>query len=336
MMWRAFIRLITGLAIAWPLASHAQQPQQPLKRIGVLAVYSCPMQPGGPLHRRLAELGWVEGHNFVFDCVSTIGRLDELPALARELVSRRPDVLMAGPGTFIIPLKQATTTIPIVMFAVGFDPVRYGLVTNLARPEGNVTGVTWYGNEIFPKRIELLKEMLPHLKRLAIIGGVARKGMEKNLRDEYTNDINEKATIAAGALGLTWQSFNAVTANDFDEIFARLASEHFDAAYILGQPFTNQNGGRITELALRHRIPTIGESSGAAKAGLLLGYGQNYSWNNVRLAEYLDKILRGTKPSDLPVQEATKLELGINLKTANELGLTVPPSLIARADEVIE
>jgi putative tryptophan/tyrosine transport system substrate-binding protein len=336
---RAFIRLIGGLVIAWPLACHAREPQQPMKRIGVLAVSRCPIAPGDPLHRRLAELGWVEGRNFVFDCVSTISHLDELPALAHELVTRRPDVLMAGPAIFIMPLKQATTTIPIVMFAPGVDPVRYGLVTNLARPEGNVTGVVWFGNEILPKRIELLKEILPHLKRLAFIGGVSRKGIENGIAGFgalYTKDMEEKATIAAGALGFTWQPFNAVAANDFDEIFTRLASEHFDAAYILAQPLTNQNASLITELALRHRIPTIGESTGWAKGGLLLGYGQDYSWNNVRLAEYLDKILRGAKPSDLPVEQATKLELGINLKTAKELGLTVPPSLIARADEVIE
>ena len=178
-------------------------------------------------------------------------------------------------------------------------------------------------------------EILPHLKRLAFIGGVARKGIE-NVGSPYTEDLEEKATIAAGTPGFTWQQFTAVNANDFDEIFARLASQHFDAAYILGQPLTNQNGRRITELAQRHRIPAIGDSSGWAKGGLLLGYGQDYSWNNVRLAEYLDKLLRGAKPSDLPVQQATNLELGINLKTAKELGLTVPPSLIARADEVFE
>jgi putative ABC transport system substrate-binding protein len=329
MRLRKLIMLFGGLAMAWPLASHAQEPKQPLKRIGVLAVFGCPLQPGGSLHRRLAELGWIEGRNFVFDCVSTIDRLDQLPELARELVSRSPDVLMVGPAMFVKPLMQATTTIPIVAFALGADPVQYGLVTNLARPEGNVTGMTWFGIGLLPKRIELMKEILPHLKRVAFIGSVYAD-------PKVTEEIEEHITIAAGTLRFTWQSFRAAAANDFDEIFVRLAAEHFDAAFVLAQPLTNQNSKRIIELALRHRIPAIGEASSWAKGGLLLGYGQNYSWNNVRLAEYLDKILRGAKPGELPVQQATKLELGINLKTAKELGLTVPPSLIARADEVIE
>jgi putative tryptophan/tyrosine transport system substrate-binding protein len=197
--------------------------------------------------------------------------------------------------------------------------VSSGLVTNLARPEGNVTGIGWFGAALIPKRIELVREILPHLKRLAFIASVY---VDPKLKEEF----EEHAKIAAGTLGFTWQTFRAAAANNLDEIFARLAVEHFDAAYVTGQPFTSQNGKRIIELALRHRIPTIGESADWAKGGLLLGYGQNYSWNYVRLAEYLDKILRGAKPSDLPFERATTLELGVNLKTAKELGLTVPLS----------
>jgi putative ABC transport system substrate-binding protein len=327
--------LISGLAIAWPLTSYAQGPQSPpLKRVGFLAD-SCPVPPEALLRRRLGELGWVEGQNFTFDCVPTIGRLDQLPALAHELVSRHPDVLMAGPGSFIAPLKHATTSIPIVMFAAAGDPVRSGLVSNLARPDGNVTGVTWFGTEILAKQIELLKELVPRLKRLAFIRGMPPKGNE-NVPAVWTKEIEEQATIAAGTLGFAWQLFSAAGANDFDEIFARLAAEYFDAAYIIANPGTAQNRKRIIELTLRHRIPAVATSVTWAKDGLLLGYGQNSSWNVVRSAEYLDKILRGAKPSDLPVERATTLELGINLKTAKELGLTVPPSLTARADEVIE
>ena len=325
---REFITLFGGVAVALPLAVRAQQSPQSLKRIGVLAVFGCPMLPGS-FQRRLAELGWVEGQNFVFDCVSSIDRLDQLPALAHELVSRRPDVLMVGPALFAKPLMQATTTIPIVVFAPGVDPVRYGLVTNLARPEGNVTGIRWLGAALLPKRIELLKEIIPHLKRVAFIGSVYSD-------PKVTEDVAEQITIAAGMLGFTWQSFGAAAANDFDEIFARIAAEHFDAAIVVGHPLINQNGRRIVELALRHRIPTVGEAAGWAKGGLLLGYGQNYSWNTVRLAEYLDKILHGAKPSDLPFEQAIQFELGVNLNTAQALGITVPPSLIARADEVIE
>jgi ABC-type uncharacterized transport system substrate-binding protein len=146
----------------------------------------------------------------------------------------------------------------------------------------------------------------------------------------------EYRRTAAGALGFTWQSFSAAVVNDYDEIFARLASEHFDAVYVPGLPFNSNNQTRICQLALRHRIPAVSESAGWAKCGFLLTYSQNYSWSVARAMDYVDKILRGAKPSDLPVEQATKLDLVINLKTAKELGLTVPPSLIARADEVIE
>jgi putative ABC transport system substrate-binding protein len=278
--------------------------------------------------RRLRELGWIGGQTIVFDCVSAIGRLDELPALARELVLRQPDVVAAVSIPLIKALKQETTTIPIVIIATP-EPVRTGIVTNLARPEGNVTGVASFGFDITTKRIELLKEIVPHLRRLALIG------------DTYSDPkaaviVGEDLAIAGGALGFTWQWFRAVAANDYDEIFARLAVEHFDAAYITPAMLINQNVKRIIELALRHRIPAVGESLNWAQGGLLLSYGQDSPWTVARGMDYVDKILRGAKPSDLPVEQATKLLLTINLKTAKELGLTVPPSLIARADEVIE
>jgi putative ABC transport system substrate-binding protein len=165
--------LIGGLAVAWPLASYAQQPKQPLKRVGVLvSQVPCPLQPDNPAYpvvRRLGELGWIEGQTIIIDCVSAVGRVDQAPALARELVSRRPDVLIASPYTFVIALKQETTTIPIVMLGT-WEPVRVGLITGLARPEGNVTGVAWFN--LLPKQMELLKEIVPNLRRVAYITGV--------------------------------------------------------------------------------------------------------------------------------------------------------------------
>jgi len=322
--WWKLIMLIGGLAIAWPLACYAQQPKQPLKRIGVLPAFvPCPLQPDNPIVRRLGELGWIEGQNFVFDCVSAVGRMDQVPALARELVSRRPDVLMAGTPPFIKELKQETTTIPIVMLGAA-DPVGYGLVTNLARPEANVTGVAYWGSDMLPKRIELLSEVVPQLRRLAIIGG--------NRDATFIKIIEEGATVAAKRFGFSWQAF---LENNYDEIFARLSAEHFDAAYIASSPSNMQNSARIVELALRHRIPAVGEVSTLAMTGLLLSYGQDLR-TTARASDYVDKILRGAKPSDLPVEQATKLLLTINLKTAKQLGITIPPSLIARADEVIE
>ena len=327
---REFMTLIGGLAIAWSLACYAQEPKQPLKRVGVLASQvPCPLQPDNPLVRRLAELGWVEGQNLVFECVSAVGQyghLDQLAALARELVSRRPDVLTAGPVPFVRALKHQTSTIPIVMFATGLMP---DLVSNLARPEGNVTGVSLFTGVILPKRVEILKEMVPQLRRLAVITAAADP--------KVIEAIEASFRFTAGKLGFTWQRFQPIVANDYDEIFAHLTEEHFDAAYIVADPLSGLNVARIGQLGLRHRIPTVGQFPAYAKDGFfLLAYGQDYLWTILRAMDFVDKILRGAKPGELPVERATKLQLVINLKTANALGLTVPPSLITRADEVIE
>ena len=324
--------LISGLAIAWSLACHAQQPKQPLKRVGVLAAFAtCPFQPDNLVVRRLRELGWLEGQTIVFDCVSAIGRIDQVPALARELVSRRPDVLMALPHHFVSALKQETTTIPIVMLA-GWEPVRTGLIANFAQPGGNVTGVAWFSLRL--KQIELLKEIVPNLRRLAHIEGVL--GAAYAPPETYKIE-KEETQIASSALGVTRQFFSAAVESDYDEFFARVAAEHFDAALIPGTPFNFNNARRICQLALRYGIPTIGDEAGWARdCGLLLTYGQDYLWTIARAMDYVDKILRGAKPSDLPVEQATKLLLTINLKTGRALGLTVPPSLLALADEVIE
>ena len=327
---RLIIRLIAVFAVAWPLASYAQQPlPAPPKHVGVLSLRpECPSPPDSPMLRRLAELGWIERRNIVFDCVSTFGRLDQLPALARELISLHPDVLLAVPSNFVRALKLETTAIPIVMVATT-DPLRGDLVTNLARPEGNVTGVAFFGADVTSKRLELLSEIFPHLRRLALVAS--------EYQDSRTaQNLEESATIAANRLGFTWQRFRPVVANDYDEVFARIATERFDAALISPDPLNHQNAARITELALRHRIPTVSEAAHWAKSGLLLTYGQDGSRTNSRALEYVDKILRGAKPSDLPVEQATKIDLVINLKTAKTLGIAVPESLIARADEVIE
>jgi putative ABC transport system substrate-binding protein len=252
--------------------------------------------------------------------------LDELPALARELVSRNPDVLTAVTYRYIRALKQETTTIPIIMLAT-WEPVRTGLVAGLARPEGNITGVVWF--VFIAKQVQLLKEIVPNLRQLAIIGN-------PNMPPEIEQYGKEELSLAASTLGFSWQVFQPVVANDYDEIFARIAAEHFDAAFVDFDYLNAENITRIIELALRHRIPAVSPSSYVTKAGLLLGYGQDYLWSVTRASEYVDKILRGAKPSDLPVEQAVKLLLTINLKTAKELGLTVPPSLLARADEVIE
>src|SRR5262245_45813123 len=333
MRWRMFITLIGGLAIAWPVAAYAQQPKQPLKRVGVLAAQvPCPRQPDDLIVRRLGELGWVEGQNLAFDCVSAIGRIDQVRALAHELVSRRPDVLTASLSSHISALKQETTTIPIVML-YAWEPVRLGLITSLARPEGNVTGVAWF--YLIAKQMELLKEIVPNLKRVAFVRGVAGvAGLP--LFPEARKIGDEDRQLAASALGLTWQVFEATATSDYDEIFARLEAEHFDAVNVPGLPLNIENRARICQLALHHRIPAVSDGASWAKCGLLFSYGQDFTWSMSRAMDYVDKILRGAKPGDLPVEQATKLGLTINLKTAKEFGLTIPPTLIARADEVIE
>ena len=213
---------------------------------------------------------------------------------------------------------EETTAIPIVM---GWTP---DLV------EGNVTRGAGFEFERLPKRIELLKEIVPHLKRLAIVTGA---------RDpQDIGNIEERATIAEQAHGVAWQMFRAAVANDYDAIFARIAAEHFDAAYVQADLLSNQPGNvaRICELALRYVIPAVGGGNEWARDGLLLTYGQNYNRSAALALEYVDKVLRGAKPSGLPVEQAIKVDLVVNLKTAKALGLTVPPSLVARADEVIE
>jgi putative ABC transport system substrate-binding protein len=262
--------------------------------------------------------------------VSTVGHVDQVPTLARELVSRRPDVLIAGPWTDVIALKQETTTIPIVMLN-GWEPVRLGLITSLARPGGYVTGVAWF--YLFPKQFELLIEVIPNLKRIAFVRGVGGVPEDQTAARKIGEEDRQFSAIA---LGFTWQVFLAASASDYDNIFARLEAEHFDAVNVPGNPLNVENLTRICELAQRHRIPAVGEGDDWAKCGFLLTYGQDLSWSVARGMDYVDKILRGAKPSDLPVEQATKLNLVINLKTAKELGLAVPPSLLARADEVIE
>jgi putative ABC transport system substrate-binding protein len=326
MMRRAFIKLIGCLAMAWPLAGYAQQP----KHVALLSQNPCPLKPDNLIVRRLGELGWIEGQNVAFDCVSAVGRLDHVPELARELVSRRPDVLAAGFWHFVSALKRETTTIPIVMLN-GWEPVRMGLITSFAQPGGNVTGVAWFN--LISKQMELLKEIVPNLRRVAWLSSAPDFAQ---LPPEAFKIREEEQQIVANTFGITWQIFRPAVENDYDEIFARLETEHFDAVVVIGFSYNNQNATRICQLALRHRIPAVSETANWAKCGLLLTYGQDPLWSVTRAADYIDKILRGAKPSDLPVEQATKLQLTINLKTAKELGVTVPPSLIARADEVIE
>jgi putative ABC transport system substrate-binding protein len=325
---REFITCIGAAAAAWPLTACVEpagaQSTVPPKRLGVLSGFGCIK---GSFHQRLAELGWIEGRTLTTDCVSTVD-LDQLTLLAAELVARRPDILAASPTTYIRALKQATATIPIVMVSTP-NPVETGLVTNLARPEANVTGTAQSGADNASKRLQLLKQMLPRLARLAIL---LRAGGDPLFNELATKDAN----AAASTLGFDWQAFSADVPEDFDRIFAQLEAEGFDAAYVPPGPLSYANLARIAELGRRYRVPTLSDHPIFAKNGFLLTYGDNPNRNGARSAEYIDKLLRGSKPGDLPVEQPTTFELVINLKTAKELGLIVPPALLALATEVIE
>jgi putative tryptophan/tyrosine transport system substrate-binding protein len=349
---RQFITLMGDGAIAWPIVARAvpdsalmlmltalvsepgsataQGNPTSIKRIGVVSSFGCPVIADSPARRRLAELGWVEGKNFIFDCVFPVGgRLDQVEQLAAELVARHPDVIITLAVPAVRALKRATTTIPIVMEGTG-DPVGMGLVTNLARPEANVTGFAWFSFDIMTKRVEILKEALPQMQHLAII--FYAHGDPKIIESLEVN-----AAIAAKQFGLSFQVFLPAMTEDYDKIFSQLSDQHFDAAYIQANPLAVQNFKRIVELALRYRVPTVGDDAGWPRGGLLLGYGADFFTVAItRSMDYVDKILRGAKPSELPIEQPTKLDLVINLKTARALGVTVPSAMLLRADEVIE
>jgi putative ABC transport system substrate-binding protein len=306
----------------------AQDTAAAPKRVGFLSGFGCSTNANpSPFRRRLAELGWVDGRTIILDCVSPVN-LGQVDALAAELVARRPDVLAAQPANYVRALKQATATIPIVMVTTP-NPVESGLVTDLARPEANVTGVASSGREVAAKLVGLLKKLLPRLAKLAVIerhGGdaVVHAQLEKDLADASTK------------LGFAWQAFTPAAAEDYDAIFARLAAEGFDAAYVEPGPLLDANLARIAGLAIQHRIPTFGNYPYYAEKGLLLAYGGDADPLNERAAEYIDKILRGAKPGNLPITQPVKFNLEVNLKTAKALRLVIPESFLRVADKVFK
>jgi putative tryptophan/tyrosine transport system substrate-binding protein len=322
---RAVLLAFAITIAAWDGSANAQGV--PPKRLGILALTACPV-PGAPpsfFRRRLAELGWIEGRNLIIDCASAARQPDQLAALAAELVARRPDVLVASSPPPVRALKQATTTIPIVMNS----GEALGLVANLARPEANVTGVIDLAEGLFSKRTEILREVLPRLTRLAIL---FRKGGDAAALAQLERD----ATTAAAPLRFTWRIFYPAVPEDFDAIFGQLAAEAFDAAYVPAGPQSYDYQARIGELAKQYRVATAGDFPVFAKNGFLLTYGVDFNQILARLADYVDKILRGAKPGDLPVEQPTKFQLVVNLQTAKALGLIIPESFLLRADEVIE
>jgi putative ABC transport system substrate-binding protein len=323
----AITNLALGL-VAMPLAVRAQATGMAY-RIGYLSASS----PTAARHlldafrQALHELGWVEGQNIVIDYRFSEGSLERLPDLAAELVRLKMDVIVAAPAAPAVAAKNATGTIPIVMIGVS-DPVGQGLIASLARPGGNVTGLSYsVGHEIFGKQLGLLKEVVPKVRRVAVLSNPATPSLVPAIRE---------VQVAARSLGVQLQLLEARGPDEFDVAFASMAKERVGALLVLVDPVFNLHGTRLADLAAKSRLPAAYTNRLPVEAGGLMSYGPSFSDLWRRAAGYVDKILKGAKPADLPAEQPTKFELVINLKTAKALGLSIPQALLLRADEVIQ
>jgi putative tryptophan/tyrosine transport system substrate-binding protein len=320
---RDFIRLLSGAA-AWPLAAHAQQPA---KVVGVLNLgpASAWSSRVAALRAGLRDLGWVEGKNIVLE-FRWADNVDQLPRFAAELVRMNVDVIFAPSSTMVEPAHQATKTIPIV-FSNHADPIGTGHVASLPRPGGNITGLSELATELNAKALEMLKDAVPQATRIGVLWNPTTPSQVPGL---------QSVKAAGERLGLTLHMVPAATVGDFDGAFVSMARENVAAVFVVPAPIQVMHRARLAELALKHRLPTMFESKENVEAGGLMSYGADRNDLSRRAALYIDKILKGAKPADLPVEQASKYQLVINLKTAKALGLDLPPSLLARADEVIE
>jgi putative ABC transport system substrate-binding protein len=325
---RAALGLIVGAAIYGTRPALAQPAPGQAKRIGFLSPQSVPSAAPllAALNRGLRELGWVEGQNMTFEPRYADGAFDRLPGLAAELVHENVDVIVAGSNPGVLAAKRATGSIPIVMATTG-DPVADGLVESLARPGANVTGVTAIAQELSAKRLELLKEAVPGLRRVAVL---------TNPDSPYTRAFVNDAVPAAQSLGLQLQILQARRPAEFEAAFSAMRSGDVQGLMVLADIMFNTEHARIVELAAKSRVPAVYWDRAYVSAGGLMFYGAGLSGIYRHAATYVDKILRGAKPSDLPVEQPTTFELVINLQAARALGLDLPPSFFARADEVIE
>jgi putative ABC transport system substrate-binding protein len=320
---REFITLLGGAAVAWPLTVRAQQASN-LPTIGVLGVATASAWSDwiASFVQRLRELGWIEGRTVAIEYRWAGGRSERFAEIAEEFVQLKADVIVTAGGA-VVAAKAATTMIPIV-FAAASDPLGSGLVASLNRPGGNVTGLSVQAPDVAGKRVELLREVVPGLGRMAIMANVG-----------YPAAVLERGEAAARTLGLEVATVEIRRAEDIASAFEALKGRA-EALYVCIDPLTDSNRIRINALALSARLPTISGFREDLEAGGLIFYGPNVPDLFRRAAEYVDKILRGARPADIPVEQPTKFDLVINLTAARALGLTIPPALLARADEVIE
>ena len=328
---RAFISGITAGLLAAPHAAEAQSAEK-VYRIGYLsigsgtgAVYTRPLEG---FRQRLRELGWVEGRNIAIEFRYAEGRADRLPGLAAELVRLKVDIITAVPTPAALAARNATNTIPIVGMSLT-EPVAVGLVASLARPGGNVTGVSYtFGTELFGKQLELLRDVAPKVRRVAVLASPTGIPTYPQMLDAVR--------AAARLLGLELQLLEVREPSDFDSAFAAMAKERVGSLLVMGHPLFFIHRTRLADLAARNRLPSMSTQEQWVDAGGLMSYGPNFVDLYRRGATYVDRILKGAKPGDLPIEQPTNLSLVLNLKTAKALGLDVPPMLLVRADEVIE
>jgi putative tryptophan/tyrosine transport system substrate-binding protein len=321
---RQFISALGGATFAWPLAAHAQHLDK-LATIGLLGIVASSWSAEtAAFAERLSQLGWIEGRTIAIEYRWSEGRPERVAEIAAEFARQKVDIIVTYGGA-VATLKQATAVIPIV-FAIAGDPVGSGFVESLARPGGNATGMSLQQNDIASKRLELLRDVVPNLRRLAIM-----------FNADYPSSVRETGEVqtAARTLGLEVAPHEIRRAEDIAPFFEVFKSQA-DALYVVEDALVLANSARIITLALGTRLPTIFASRGIVKAGGLMSYGPNFPALFQRAADFVDKILRGTKPGEISVEQPTKFDLVINLSTAKALGLTVPTTLLVTADEVIE
>jgi putative tryptophan/tyrosine transport system substrate-binding protein len=323
---REFLGVLGGAAAAWPLAAHAQQPAVPV--IGFLGA-SLPETSADRLrafHVGLKETGYVEGDNVTILYRWAENHMDRLPALAADLARRVAVLASYGNAPTLAAVKAATTTIPIV-FGVSEDPVRLGLVASLARPGGNLTGLNFFGSELVAKRLKFLRELVPGAAKVTVLVDPVAPPTETTLRD---------VEVAARALGLRFQILKAGTSREIDAAVATFERERPDALFVGGAFLFTSRRVQLVHLATLHKVPATYPAREFVEAGGLMSYGSNTADVHRQIGVYTGRILKGSKPADLPVVQSSKFELVINHQTARLLGLTVPPTLLATADEVIE
>jgi putative ABC transport system substrate-binding protein len=325
-MISGIVSLLIAVFLSIPFFVDAQSPPK-VAKVGLLSsVFTRSFPPFQAMSDELRKLGYSEGQNLVFEFRTAEGKVDRLPALAEEIARTKVDVFIApGPEATLKAIMQTSTAMPIVIVAIDYDPIARGYVAGLARPGGNITGLFFRTLELGTKRLELLKEALPQISRIGAIW------------DRFSADQLKDIEVTARALGVQLQSVEVGNPTyDFESAFKIMTHARAGAILFLASPVFHHERVRIANLALKNRLPTMHATREYVEAGSLMAYGVNLSDMYRRAALYIDKILKGAKPADLPVEQPTKFELVINLKTAKQIGLTIPPNVLARADKVIK